>query len=120
MIKLKLTAFDITAFAQFCGYTCTHIKIEIDKFVHRKKTIDLLQLKVSHEEMKIMFKQFAIRELRIVEINPKKKYSIKLSPIQCMLILMYSEDFIKHTRDEYKIMSIQQQKDIIYKELLTK
>ena len=52
MIKLKIDKTKLNAIGSFCSYTCTHIGKEIDKYIYRKKTFELVQLKIQLEEMR--------------------------------------------------------------------
>ncbi len=121
MIKLKLNKEKLDILHQFSDYASVHIVSETQKFIGRKKTIELLQLYVQLEEMEIFKKKLEILQIKKRWIQQKNKlFSLTLSPIQSLLILIYADTFMKHTKSPFSIFVLNEQKDIIYKELLTK
>lgn len=120
MIKLKLNSEKLDVLFNFSKYTCTHIEIEKAKFFGRKKTIELIQLHIQLEEMKILKKKLEILKIKKLDSGRNKLFSFTLSPIQSLLVITYHETFIKHNKEPFCVFVLNEQKDIIYRELLTK
>lgn len=122
-MKLKLTANDIVVFSYFCNHTCAELVNEIHKFMHKQKTLEYLELKVRLGEMLILKDKFDLLEYKKTHISRpvpiNRKYLVKISPVHSLLIIMYSERYIKKMKDDYLTLTIQEQKDILYKSLLT-
>ena len=119
MIKLKIDKIKLNVIASFCDYTSVHIGKEIDKYFYRKKTFDLIQLKIQLEEMRILKRKIDIFKIRKMDKENNKIFSFSLSPIQLLLILTYVETYIKSTEDAYCLFVLNEQKDFLYHELLT-
>lgn len=120
MIKLKLNKEKLDILHNFSNYTCLHIEIEKAKFFGRKKNIELIQLHIQMEEMKIFKKKLEIMKIKKSDVLRNKLFSFTLSPIQSLLVITYSETFIKHNKEPFCVFVLNEQKDIIYRELLTK
>lgn len=120
MIKLKLNSEKLDVLCEFSRYTCTHISLETNKFLGRKKTIELIQLWVQLGEMEIFKRKLEILQIKKRDTGKNKLFSFRLSPIQSLLIITYTDNYLKHTKEPFPVFVLNEQKDIIYKELLTK
>ncbi|GEM_PF-7129495 len=120
MIKLKLNKERLHVLFVFCNDTCVHIRAEKEKFIGRKRTIEFIQLHIQLEEMIIFKRKLEILKIKKVDVSEDKLFSVSLSPIQSLLILTYTNTFIKNQSDSFTVFVLNEQKDIIYRELLTK
>ena len=120
MIKLKLNLTMLHILFMYSNDTCVYIRSEIEKFMFRKKSLEYLQLKVQLAEMTILKTKLEILRVKKNDTHPAKLFSFTLPPIHSLLFLTYLEIFLKRIDDQYMSNVLNQQKDIIYQELLTK
>lgn len=120
MIKLKINKVILETLCNFSNYTFQQVEIEIKSFLFKPKTLELIQLHVQREELKILKRKLEVLSLKKMDAEKNKKFSLTLSPIQSLLILAYNERYKQNTNEPYSVFILNEQKDIIYKELLTK
>ena len=120
MIKLKLNKEKLHVLFIFSNDTCVHIVNEKEKYLGRKRTIDFIQLHIQLEEMLMFKRELQILKIKKTDVSKDKLFSITLSPIQALLILTYSAHFTKNINDHFSVFVLNQQKDIIYRDLKTK
>lgn len=120
MIKLKLNKEKLSILCDFCNDTCIHIVEEKGKFSGRKRTIEFIQLHIQLEEMQLFKRKLEILKIKKTDVSKDKLFSITLSPIQALLILIYAASFTKNINDHFSVFVLNEQKDIIYRDLLTK
>lgn len=121
MIKLKINREELNALWLFTSTTHGHIGDEIEKLKYKKTTFELVQFKVQLEEIKNFMFKIEITKLRKAHLFMHKRFTFSITPIQSLLILTYLETFKAYTKShQYQHFVLNEQKDIIYKELLTK
>lgn len=118
-MKLKINTDQLQVLAMFTNQTNEYLKLEIDKFMFRKKNFDLITLRVHQSEMEIFNTKLEILKIKKAVTNRSKLFTISISPIQSLLIITYVEWFKDRNINPFTKHAINQQKDAIYKELLT-
>lgn len=120
MIKLKLNKEKLDILFVFANDSGVFIRAEKAKFIGKKRTIEFVQLQIQLEEMIVFKKKLEILKIKKADLPRAKLFSITISPIQSLLILMYAAPFIKQINDQFSALVLNEQKDIIFRDLLTK
>ena len=119
MIKLNINKAKLDVLCSFSSYVCKHVETEICKIYNAKKTLEIIQLRIQLEEIRMLKDKFEVLQIRKINLPNRKVFVAKLSPIQSLLILTYAEPFMRQTKEPFSLFTMNEQKDFIFQRILS-